>query len=816
MKDKHKTKVKLTKESDALHQCIAKLETLEVKCKKAEDALCKLEEKYGCLIEETSIGLCNVDIKGKVTYVNKRFEEVSGYPREEIVGKSGFKLGMFPRESLDIFAKRIKERLMGKTARRMETPFKCKNGRWIWVEIEVKIIKERGIPVGFQLTSREITKRKRAEEALQHRVEFESLITRMSAGFINLTPDEVDSVLEHALQIIGEFAGIDRSYVFLFSDDGTKMDNTHEWCAKGIEPQIENLKGVPSESLPWFVDKLNRSETVHIPRVADLPPEASAEKEILESQDIQSLIIVPMVYGRDLLGFLGFDSVRMEKTWSEDIISLLKKVGEIFSNALEHKRTEEELKQSEKRYKDLVEKAGVSILIDDKEGNFKYFNEKFTELFGYSVKEMRKQSIRSLVHPEDIERVIKFHKERVQGKRVPSRYQFRGVKKDGSTIYLEVEAVVLRERASIIGIRSYIWDISKRVQKEEEIQLQRKRLESFVQYSQLGIVTVDMNSKIISCNPTFEEIFQYKESEILGRDVDELVAGKELIKEARAVTKKAIINGNPSKITTKRKRKDGTWFDVEVFAVPIKISDKLVGQFGIYLDITKRKRAEKELRSSREQLRNLALHLQSVREEERVSIAREIHDELGQMMTALKIDLSWLNNRLPKNQKSLYRKTKAMLKIVDLTIQTGKRISTELRPSLLDDLGLPAAIEWQAKEFQNQAEIKVEVTINPEYIMLDKDRSTAIFRIFQETLTNVARHADATRVKVSLREKAGKLELKVRDNGKGITEKQISDPKSFGIIGIRERVHPWGGEVKIRGVRNKGTTVTVSINLQKK
>jgi len=157
-----------------------------------------------------------------------------------------------------------------------------------------------------------------------------------------------------------------------------------------------------------------------------------------------------------------------------------------------------------------------------------------------------------------------------------------------------------------------------------------------------------------------------------------------------------------------------------------------------------------------------------------------------------------------------------MSELADATLQTVKRISTELRPGLLDDVGLPAAIEWQGEEFQNRTGIKCEVTIDPEDIILDRDRSTAIFRIFQETLTNVARHANAKRVKVKLKEKAGKLELKVRDNGKGITEKQISDHKSFGLIGIKERAHFLGGNVVFRGIQDKGTAVTIRIPLHKK
>jgi len=201
----------------------------------------------------------------------------------------------------------------------------------------------------------EIAERERAEESLQHQVEFEELITTISTNFINLATDEIDSGINHALQSIGEFSSVDRSYIFLFPEDRTRMDNTHEWCAEGIEPQIDNLKELSVDISPWWMKKLNRFETIHIPRVVTLPPEASAEKEILQSQDIQSLVVVPLVYGKSLIGFLGFDSVREEKKWSENIIALLKMVGDMFVNALEHKWVEAELFERQKRLKAINE-----------------------------------------------------------------------------------------------------------------------------------------------------------------------------------------------------------------------------------------------------------------------------------------------------------------------------------------------------------------------------------------------------------------------------------------------------------------------------
>jgi len=156
-----------------------------------------------------------------------------------------------------------------------------------------------------------------------------------------------------------------------------------------------------------------------------------------------------------------------------------------------------------------------------------------------------------------------------------------------------------------------------------------------------------------------------------------------------------------------------------------------------------------------------------------------------------------------------------MSNLIDTTVQSVQRISSELRPGLLDDLGLSAAVEWQADEFQNRTGIQCETISDPEDIALDQALSTAIFRIFQEALTNIARHANATRVEVILKKKSGKVELTVRDDGKGITEKQISDARSFGLIGMRERVHSFRGDLTITGTSNEGTSVKVSIPLDK-
>jgi len=224
-----------------------------------------------------------------------------------------------------------------------------------------------------------------------------------------------------------------------------------------------------------------------------------------------------------------------------------------------------------------------------------------------------------------------------------------------------------------------------------------------------------------------------------------------------------------------------------------------------------RKHAEEQLEKSREQLRYFSTYLQSRLEEERTHIAREIHDDLGQTLTVLKMELSWMQKRFSGNQHTLREKIQSMSKLIDDAIQTVRKIATDLRPGVLDDLGLTAAIEWQAQEFEKRTGIPCRLNIVPEDLTVDPDRSTALFRILQEALTNVARHAKADQVDIRLIKETSSLVLQVKDNGIGITEGQANHSKSLGLLGIRERVRLWEGKVTIRGVKGEGTEVYVQL-----
>ncbi len=228
-------------------------------------------------------------------------------------------------------------------------------------------------------------------------------------------------------------------------------------------------------------------------------------------------------------------------------------------------------------------------------------------------------------------------------------------------------------------------------------------------------------------------------------------------------------------------------------------------------DVSARQKIEEKLKQRTEQLRNLASRLQKVREEERTAISREIHDELGSSLTAIKIQASLIGNKLKSDERLLAEKITSVLTIIDRMAEAIHRISAKLRPGILDELGLLPAIEWQCQEFAVQTGIKCSCEMPAEDIILQRDISTAVFRIFQEALTNVARHANANNVDVTLRVEDSRLSLLIRDNGKGITKTQINDMQSLGLLGMRERAMVFGGSVEIKSSMNSGTTVNVEI-----
>ena len=242
-----------------------------------------------------------------------------------------------------------------------------------------------------------------------------------------------------------------------------------------------------------------------------------------------------------------------------------------------------------------------------------------------------------------------------------------------------------------------------------------------------------------------------------------------------------------------------------LYSASIYRDGSFLGMRGMIADISSQKHME-------DQLHALTARLNTIREEERTCISREIHDVLGQAMTSLKFDLSWLSKNIPEEKKGQTEKAKAMLLYIDEIIQMIRKISTELRPPILDDFGLKAAMEWQAEDFQLKTGITCSLKADfAGEIDLQKEKAICVFRIFQEALTNVARHAKADRVMVNFKKSENRLVMQIRDNGRGISQNEVINRSSLGITGMQERAFSLGGRLNIQGRPGQGTVITCSI-----
>jgi PAS domain S-box-containing protein len=350
------------------------------------------------------------------------------------------------------------------------------------------------------------------------------------------------------------------------------------------------------------------------------------------------------------------------------------------------------------------------------------------------------------------------------------------------------------------------------------LRAEEKTLQANYELSQIfntaadGMRVVDRDFNVLNANATFGRMLGMDKEEIIGRKCYELFSGPRCHTPDCPLT---LVQNDAERVEYDAEKlpPSGASLPCIVTATPFRRPNgELIGIVEDFKDISERIQAEQEVMESRQQLRELTNHLQLVREEERNRIEREIHDELGQALTALNMDVYWLRKHIDKANLPLVEKTRAMSELINQTVQSVRRICLELRPWLLSDFGLSAAIEWQAKEFGKRTGIHCTIASQPEDIVLPQNLSIAIFRIFQETLTNIIRHAEASQVEISLLQDHDHFAMDVTDDGKGIGEEQMHKPHSFGLIGIQERVREFAGEVSISSGK-QGTNISVKIPL---
>jgi PAS domain S-box-containing protein len=485
-------------------------------------------------------------------------------------------------------------------------------------------------------------------------------------------------------------------------------------------------------------------------------------------------------------------------------------------NAPDYKYLEKMLSGSELLFKQLWNSSVDGMRLTDEHGNMIAVNEAFCKTVGMTKQELIYQPFPVIYHKKEHGKALKMYKNDLRHNAIKTHFEHERMLWNNKKVWFDFTNSFIDFPGFGKIVLSIINDITLRKTTEIDLQKSKERYELLFNSANdaVFICHLDLNNhfqKFIEINNLASNILGFTKAELTEIDFYQIIPPKNVYTLQSVVEK--LLNDKHAIFEITLLKKDRRPFLVEISAHLFDFDNKPT-VLSIARNISDRKQTERQISESSKLLRDLASRLQDIREEERTMISREIHDELGQNLTVLKMQISLLSNKLEDNQGHLKDKLLSASKLIDQSVESVQRIAAKLRPGLLDELGLIPAIEWQSQDFEERTGIKCNYTLPSEDLELDRDKATAIFRIFQEALTNVARHAHAQRISIIMRKVNNSLQLEITDNGRGIKESQIKDPGSLGILGMQERAIVFGGEVMINGVPDKGTNVKVKMPLE--
>ena len=624
-----KSKKELMAELSGIRQRLKELEDLADSYINHIDAIGEDETRLRTIFESIQNGILLIDPKQHtIVDVNTAAAQMIGRPREEIVGAVCHKYvcpaeaGRCPITDLGQSVDNSEHILLGSGGKAIPIIKTVNtimiNGRSHLLESfadntiqkqaeeEIKRYRENLEQLVEQRTEDlerakerlkgEVAERRQVEDSLKKNETLLRLILNLSTNFICLPAEETDDGINDVLKAIGQFADVDRSYVFRFNEDGTSMDNTNEWCASGILSQKKKLQGVTAEYLPWFFENIKRFETIHIPDVKQLPAEAAAEKEEFIREGIRSLVVVPFISNGLLIGFLGFDSVRSKKTWSENIISLLKIVGEIVANALTQKKAAETVQYGSAKYRALFENSSSAIFLI-KGGVFIDCNPSTLDMFRCTKEQIVGQAPRKF-YPEfqpdgSISHNVVVQKVQSVISGDPQHFELRHQRSDGTMFDAEVSL----NRVDVAGealLQAIIKDITARKHWEQALQESEARYRSLFGESQDAIYITTQYGAFVDMNRSFLDLFGYTRDEILKLNAKIAYVNEKDVENFKKIIKK---EGYVKAFEQKLKKKDGTVMDCILTVTTKKDAEgRIIAYQGIIRDITAEKMEEQTIR----------------------------------------------------------------------------------------------------------------------------------------------------------------------------------------------------------------------------
>ena len=622
------------------------------------------------------------------------------------------------------------------------------------------------------------------ESGVKYRLAFEQLIAEISSELAGARNEDIDSVINSGLASIGAFTMADRAYIFQFKENTNKVDNTYEWCADGIEPQIEILKDISiDEELPWFAEQIRHQQRFHVSDVATLPPAARLEREHFEAQGIQSLIVVPIKTADRLIGFLGFDAVKKSREWKDDDIALLRFFGQTLSNVIERKRAESALRQSEEKYRLIAENMAEIITTLDMELNFTYVSPSILKLRGFTVEEALKQKIDQIMTPESFQRLSEAFAEELSleqtGTADPDRARVMELdeyKKDGSIIRVENTASFIRDgEKKPVGILVISRDITERKKMETALKQSEELFRLTIQLSPIGVGIVDSTGKLVDCNDSLAKIVGYRREELLNLNFADFTHKDDLQQEWQLINALWENKTTAYRMEKRYIHKDGHTVLVDVAASLIKgESGELAYGFAFVQDITDRKRNEEQLE------KNL---------KEKELLLSEIHHRVKNNLQIVSSLLN-LHSKQTKDQKALAvieesrQRIQSMGLIHEQLYRSEDFTSIDMKKFILDLIRTQRTMAISGKK-------GVEYEVGIDNIFFEIDMATPVGLIINEIITNSLKYAFPERddgiIGISLAAlKNDEYELLIFDNGIGLSQEIVPDTtKTFGLYLVK-------------------------------
>ena len=722
------------------------------------------EEKFGRAFGSSPVALAVTAISdGRFIEVNQATLTFLGYTKDELIGNSTLSLGMW----LDLDARQalIDELNQHGSVRGSEIGFRTKDGKVVVCLYSAEKIEVDGEPCILSVLL-DITERRYMEQALKANEELLRLFVKHTPAAIAMFDTEM-----RYLQVSDRFL--------------TDYD-------------LEGQDLIGKRHYDVFPNLPDRWKEVHRRILAGA----------VERNDED-----PYELADGTTGWLQWESLPWRKPDGE-IGGLI-----LFTQLItERKRAEQALRSSEERFAKIFNLSPYRMgIVRVSDGMILDVNDCWLRDTGFS----RDEIINRIIYEQDTwlsEEDRSLIRRYIKEMRPFRSFEGTLTTKSGEQRYALSSAALVE----IDGELCYLWasnDITERKRAEEELERSERRYRTLFETAPDAVGVFDAEDHLIMVNERGKTFFGVEQGQdISGYDGYDFIAPEDRDR-VRKIIEEMKSSGKLAVFESTGLRRDNTRFDIETRATLIPaVSQQPPFMLTVTTDITKRKSVEKAVKASEEQLRALSAKMQSAREEEGTRIAREIHDELGGALTGLKWDLESLDSRLPADTDNatiaqIRERVSSMTGLIESTINSVRRISSELRPGVLDDLGLVAAIEWQAQQFERRTGLKVGWETELENVEISRDAATAVFRIFQEVLTNVLRHSHARNIHVRLFEDRGQLQLEVVDDGRGITDDEQQNTRSLGLLGMKERALLVGGAVNIIGAPGKGTTVVVKIPL---